>query len=127
MTLLDREITDPDRPVEGTTWVLDGILTGAGADGVVSSVPSNVRATIRLGGGQLAVDTGCNSGTGTASLDGDTLTIGPLALTKRACEPDPTQVERLVTQLLHGAVTVAVDGPTLQLTGPDGGLMFRAE
>lgn len=127
MTLLDRETADPDQPLEGTTWVLDGLGLGSGADSVVSSVPSAVRATIRLDAGQLAVDTGCNTGTATARIDGGTLTVGPLALTKRACEADATEVERLITQILQGTLSVTVDGPTLHLTGPNGGLMFRAE
>ena len=27
-TFLDREVADPDRPIEGTHWVLDGIVSG---------------------------------------------------------------------------------------------------
>ena len=127
MTLLDREVADPDRPLEGTTWVLDGISLGSGADGVVSSVPSGVHATIRLEAGQLAVDTGCNTGTATATVDGGALTVGPLALTKRACEADATEVERRVTQILHGTLSVTLDAATLLLAAPDGGLVFRAE
>jgi heat shock protein HslJ len=124
MTLLDREVADPDRPVEGTTWILDGIEQGVGDEGVVSSVPLGVRATLELDGGQLAVDTGCNTGAASATLDGDTLTIGPLALTKRGCEQDPSDVERAMTEVLQGAVRLEVDGRILRLTGPGGGLMF---
>lgn len=124
MTLLDRELADPDRPLEGTTWVLDGLEQGVGDEGVVSSVPMGVRATLRLDGDQLAVDTGCNTGAASASVDRDMLTIGPLALTKRGCERDPAEVERMMTAVLQSAVRVEVDGRTLHLTGPDGGLMF---
>jgi heat shock protein HslJ len=38
LTLLDQEIATPDEPLEGTRWVLDGILTGD----AVSSVPAAV-------------------------------------------------------------------------------------
>ena len=127
MTLLDREVADPDQPLEGTTWVLDGIELGGGADGAVSSVPAGVHATIRLDAGQLAVDAGCNTGSATATVDGETLTVGPLALTKRACQQDATNVEGSITQILKGQLSVAVDGATLRLTGPTGGLTFRAE
>jgi heat shock protein HslJ len=127
MTLLDREIADPDQPFEGTTWVLDGIQTGVGDASAVSSVPVGLRSTIVFEGGQLAVDTGCNSGMARASLDGDTLTLGPLALTKRGCEPDATELERIVTSVLQGAVQVEIDGRVLTVTGAEAGLMFRAE
>lgn len=127
ITLLERELADPDRPLEGTTWVLDGIQLGAGDEGVVSSVPGGVRATVRLDGDQLAVDTGCNTGAASAAVEGDMLRIGPLALTKRGCERDRAEVERSMTELLQGAVRVEIDGPALRLIGPDGGLTFLAE
>ena len=125
MTLLDRELADPDRPLEGTTWVLNGLEQGVGDAGFVSSVPSGVHATIRLDGDQLTIDTGCNTGAASASLDGDMLTVGPLALTKRGCEPDAAEVERMMTEVLQGAVRVELDGGFLHLNGPDGdGLDF---
>ena len=41
LTLQDREVADPDRPIEGTNWILDGIRTGE----AVSSVPAGVTAS----------------------------------------------------------------------------------
>lgn len=122
MTLLDREAADPDQPLEGTTWVLDGIEAG----GAVSSVPSGIRARIRIDAGQLAVDTGCNTGSASVTVDGGTLAVGPLAMTKRACQQDASDVERSMSQILQGPLDVVVEGATLRLTGPTGGLMFRA-
>ncbi len=127
MTLLDEEVANPDQSLEGTTWVLDGLEVGVGADGTVSSVPGGVRATIRIEDGDLAVDTGCNTGSASATVDGATLTIGPIALTRMACEPAATEVERFMTQILQGEMLVEVDGTTLRVTGPNGGLTFQAE
>lgn len=124
LNLIDREIAEPDRPLEGTTWVLSGLEQGVGDEGVVSSVPAGVKATVRIDGDQLAVDTGCNTGTASATVVGDRLTIGSLALTKRGCERDAADIERKMTDALQGTVRVEVDGPTLRLTGPDRGLMF---
>lgn len=127
MTLLDREVADPDQPLEGTTWVLDGLESGGGGEGVVASVPSGVRATIRLDGDRLEVDTGCNTGGATTTVDGDTLTVGPLSLTKRGCEPNATEVERFMTQVVRGPLAVEIDGQVLRLIGPDSGLTFLAD
>ncbi len=86
-----------------------------------------MRATLRLEDDKLAVDTGCNSGAASATVQGDMLTIGPLALTKRGCERDPAEVERLMTEVLLAAVRVEIHGPALRLIGRGGGLMFLAE
>ena len=127
MTLLDRQVADPDRPLEGTSWVLDAIQAGSGDSGAVSSVPAGVRAIVSLEGGRLSVDTGCNTGGAAASVDGSTLTIGPLGLTKRGCQDGAAAVERSMTQILKGALAFELDGQVLRLLGPDGGLHFRAE
>ena len=127
MTLLDRQVADPDQPLEGTTWILDAIQVGAGDSGSVSSMPAGVRATVRLDGDRLSVDTGCNTGGAAVTVDGGTLAIGPLGLTKRACLEAAAAVERSMTQTLQGDVAFELDGQVLRLLGPDGGLHFRAE
>lgn len=60
--------------------MLNGLEQGIGDEGGVSSVPAGVQATVRIDGDQLAVDTGCNTGTESATVVGDRLTIGSLAL-----------------------------------------------
>ena len=55
VTMLDREVADPDRPLEGTVWTVDTLVTGDAA----SSLPAGVRApTLTLEGGNVLVDTG---------------------------------------------------------------------
>ena len=43
LTLLDREVASPDKPLVGTKWVLDSIVDGD----AVSSVPAGVTASMR--------------------------------------------------------------------------------
>ena len=52
LTLLDKEVATPDQPLEGTSWVLDGIVSGD----AVSSVPSGVTAAIQIAGGRVQVN-----------------------------------------------------------------------
>jgi heat shock protein HslJ len=122
LTLVDKEVATPDQPLEGTTWVLDGIVAGD----TVSSVPVGATASIRIAGGQLEVRPGCNSGGGTVEVTPDTLTFGPIGLTKMACEPGPMSVESAVVAVLAGTVDYSIDADALTVRAGNAGLVFRA-
>jgi heat shock protein HslJ len=122
LTLLDREVASPDKPIEGTRWLLDGIVAGD----AVSSVPAGVTASIRFNGGQVEVRPGCNTGSGTAAVTADTLTFGPIMLTKMACEPGAMSVEQAVVAALAGTVGYTIEADTLTIDAGRAGLIFRA-
>lgn len=122
LTLLDREVANPDKPIVGTRWVLDGILSGD----TVSSVPAGVTASIRIADGRVEVEAGCNTGGGTVTLTAETLTFGPIGLTKMACEPGAMDVERAVIGVLAGPVVYTIEADVLTLDTGGAGLMFRA-
>ena len=122
LTMLDHEVADPDRPIEGTRWVLDGLVSGDTA----SSVPAGISASMRIVGGRVEVDTGCNTGSGTVDVAPDTLTFGPLALTKKACGPGPAAVEGAMTRVLTGTDRYVIEADTLTLDAGGAGLTFRA-
>ena len=122
LTLVDKEVVTPDRGLEGTRWVLDGIVSGD----AVSSVPVGVTAAIQIDGGRVAVEAGCNRGGGTVEVTADRLTFGPIALTKMACESGAMSVESAVVSVLSGAVGYAIDGDVLTVEAGDAGLSFRA-
>jgi len=122
LTLLDREVADPDRPLAGTRWVVDGLVSGD----AVSSVPAGVVATLVFSEGRVAVEAGCNTGGGTAEIGETTLTFGPIGLTKMACGPDAMAVEQAVTSVLAGTVDHAIEADSLTLSGAGTGLMLRA-
>jgi heat shock protein HslJ len=122
LTLVDKEVATPDQPIEGTLWVLDGIVTGD----AVSSVPAGVTASIRIADGNAEVRFGCNTGGGPVVVTADTLTFGPMISTKMACEAGPGAVEGAVTTVLQGTVPYSIDADTLTLDAGANGLMFRA-
>jgi heat shock protein HslJ len=122
LTLLDREVADPDRPLVGTRWVVDGLVSGD----TVSSVPAGVVATLVFANGEVAVAAGCNSGGGTAEITETAITFGPLALTEMACGPDAMAVEQAVTSALAGTVDYAIEADSLTLSGAGAGLLLRA-
>ncbi|OGO57988.1 MAG: hypothetical protein A2Z32_01710 [Chloroflexi bacterium RBG_16_69_14] len=122
MTLTDREVADPDRPLGGTRWVLDGIVSGD----AVSSVPAGVTAALTISNGQMQVEAGCNAGSASVAVTDTTLSIGPLGLTKKACVPEAMAVERAVTSVLSGKVGYSIEADALTLTTDGAGLMLRA-
>ena len=122
LTLVDKEVATPDQPLEGTHWVLDGIVSGD----AVSSVPAGVVASIRIANGRVDVEAGCNTAGGTVALSADKLTFGPIALTKMACDGGAMAVETAVTTVLSGAVDYTIDADILTLDAGDAGLIFRA-
>lgn len=122
LTLLDRKVANPDKPITGTHWVLDGIVSGDTA----SSVPAGATASIHIADGRIDVDTGCNTGGGTVEVTATTLKVGDLALTKKACQAGPAGVESAVTTVLRGTPTYTIDADTLTLTAGAAGLTFRA-
>jgi heat shock protein HslJ len=122
LTATDKEVATPDKPLEGTTWVVDGLVTNQ----AVSSVPAGVTATLVFADGKVAVDTGCNTGSGATAIGEASITFGPVATTKMACEPAAMEVEQLVLAVLAGDVGYSIDADALQLRGAGGGLDLRA-
>lgn len=123
LTLVDKEVETPDQPIEGTLWVLDGIISGD----AVSSVPQGVTATLRIVNGQAEVQFGCNSGGGPVTVTPDTLTFGPMISTKMACLPDGAMAtEAAVGTVLAGEVNYIIDADVLKLDAGANGLTFRA-
>jgi heat shock protein HslJ len=82
------------------------------------SFPDDVGKTARLiqfrSEGKVSGFTGCNRFTGSYSQDGDGLSIGPLATTRRACLPELMKREQQFLAML-GMVRHA-EGTQLKLT-----------
>ena len=122
LALLDREVADPDRPLLGTRWVLDGLVSGD----AVSSLPAGVTAALTFVAGRVSVEAGCNTGAGGVAFGEGTLTFEPIALTMMACEGPAMDVERAVLAVLAGQVTYAIEADTLRLDTGALGLALRA-
>jgi len=134
MTLKDNAVAAPDRPLEGTRWVVDGVVDGIVAGDTVSTVPQGVTATITIAKGRIDIQTGCNGGSGAAEIKDGHLAIGPIVLTKMACAGGTVALERAVTGVLSGDVAYTIQAGVLTLTadptvhslGPATGLTLRA-
>ena len=124
MTLRDREVVEPDAPLVGPTWTVEGTIDGD----AVSSVPGGSTASLVFhDDGSIDVDTGCNRGSGTWSSTTGGIEVGPLMLTKMACLVASGSLESSVLGVL-GADSIAadIDGTELTLAAGGRGLILRA-
>jgi heat shock protein HslJ len=129
ISLLDRTIAEPDLPLTGPLWTLESIVAGD----AVSSVPAGVTATISFGtDGRIAVDSGCNSGSGNytvlsgAGTSSGTLTVSDLAMTAKACQGEAGSVETaMLGSLQDGPIAFTIEASQLRLRAGGGGLDFR--
>jgi heat shock protein HslJ len=107
-------------PLEGTEWVLDTVAAGD----AVSSALAGTEVTLTLEGGAASGTAGCNRFSGGYTLDGGSLSFGPLATTKMACPDDVMDQEQAVLAALEGVAGWAVEGDRLSLADADGGLLL---
>lgn len=123
--LLRYDATDAQAAIKGD-WVVTSYYTG---DALQSPVVGST-LTAKFDAKQVSGESGCNSFTGEYTVDGDTIAIGPLASTLRACaDPAVDEQEAKYLQALALAKTFAVTGDRLDLFREDGGfaVSFQAK
>ena len=111
-----------DRPLEGTEWRLTDCLGPADA---FARVPADVTATAVFADEAVAGSTGCNRYHAAYDVDGSRMSVGTVAMTMMACEPERSAVERAFVSALEAAVTFAIAGETLDLADADGRVVLR--
>lgn len=127
VTLKDRKAVDPDRPLTGTTWQVDSLVSPDAVSTSAALEQSKPVLTIAADGTATG-STGCNRFTGHAQVTGSTIEFGPLVTTKMACVDEVGDVEQAVLRVLSGRVRSAIDADQLRLTRDDGyGLILRAQ
>lgn len=115
-----------DAALVGTMWVLESLVAG---DDSVSSVLAGMEIDLVLEeGGTIMGTDGCNRFNGSYELDGDVLTVGPLAQTRRACDQATTTQANQILAVLGQPMNVSIDGDQLELWLADSGdaLVYRA-
>ena len=113
---LDRKRADPDRPLEGTRWRMDGVF-----DGQVASSIAAPQGELVFSGGRVRFTGPCSDLEGAATVAGTTVTFGPLRTgPSRPCDPDQQRAQAEVARLLAGPVRATVAARTLRLEGPGG-------
>lgn len=127
VTLRDKKVADPDRPLTGTTWRVTSLVSTQAISTSVALEQSKPTLTI-ADDGAVSGSTGCNQFTGHATVSGSNIEFGPLATTRKACVPDVDEVEQAVLRVLKGTVQTSIDADQLKLSGADGnGLVLHAQ
>jgi heat shock protein HslJ len=111
-------------PIEGSAWRLTH-MPGAQSAALAQL---NRPVTIKFESGRLSGFAGCNNFTGSYSLDGNQLKIGPVASTQMACPEPGSSIESTFHKALSGSLNIAVDGDRLAATTASGDtLRFQKE
>jgi heat shock protein HslJ len=101
------------------SWVATGFYTGT----AISSPVVGSKLTADFADGAVSGDGGCNRFNGSYTLNGDSIKIGPLAATQRACtDAGIGTQEQQYLAALELASTYAVTGAQLELQRADGGI-----
>jgi heat shock protein HslJ len=104
-------------PLVGTQWTLGAIVSGSTITAPVQDHP----ATLLLAeDGTASGTTGCNDFNGTYTREGESLTFGPLATTRKFCEGDVNTQEQAFLQAMGQVAGFTIDGPQLRLTDSNG-------
>ncbi|MFD4371604.1 META domain-containing protein [Streptomyces sp. NPDC058486] len=113
---------EPSVPLRGTTWKVDGLVSGDTA----ASLPAGAEGKARLvigADGRVSGNLGCNDFSATAKVDegARTLTVeGPAATTRMMCSGPQMTLETRLYDLLDGPLTFRLDHRTLTLTDGSG-------
>ena len=90
--------------------------------------PRGRQASLVFDASSVAVETGCNSGSGGYEAQDDLITFGPIATTLKLCvDEGVAALEQSVLGVLQGEVEYDIDGNTLTLTKDGTGLVLTAE
>lgn len=99
------------------------IAINNGNQAVVSVMNGTTVTAIFGADGKLTGNDGCNNYNGSYTLDGDKITIGPIATTRMACEQAVMDQETAYLNALAKAATFTLGKDSLELRDVDGALL----
>ena len=100
--------------LEGTTWVLDGTITGT-------------EITALFDGSQVRGSAGCNSYSGIYVTDNGTIAISSLTATNLTCDEDVTDQETRYLDSLEAATSYTIQDNELTIRYPGGRLVYYGQ
>ena len=90
------------------------------ADSQISTAPDVDTSIEFTSDGTLNGNVGCNGFGGDFTVDGDTITFGPIVSTMMFCEGPVGEQEAATLLVFHESASFVLDGDTLTVTSADG-------
>jgi heat shock protein HslJ len=113
---IDAAIANPDLPLEGTTWEIDGFLSG----GTASAFATDVRGTVRFEANTMQLFDGCANVDLPVEIEGTEIRFEPVGMPPvDECEAPPGYRQSIFTALSRGALEYSIDGASLTMATPD--------
>jgi heat shock protein HslJ len=116
LVLQDRKIVQPDLPIAGTTWTVDGVMVGEAFEHYYQLS----QAYFTIEGERVTGSTGCNEFVGPVTQTAGSLALGALTVTASECVGDAGRLEKAVLSVLAGRLTYSIDYNRLELRTADG-------
>ncbi|PLW71206.1 META domain-containing protein [Streptomyces sp. SCUT-3] len=109
----------PQEPLEGTEWVVTGLVDGGTAKSLPAEVEGKAHFTIGEDG-RAGGSLGCNGFSTEAAVKGDRIEFGEIASSRRMCPGPVMKTENELREILSGKVTHDREDGTLTLTTDSG-------
>jgi heat shock protein HslJ len=119
--------------LEATGWKLVGLNSKTATANSTTAVDPTLTAWARFNGTEVAYNTSCNVGGGSAQVADDTITFGALRSTLVFCDGASGQTESAMNAVMQGTTTYKItddpSGALLTITSVDGasGLQLTAD
>jgi heat shock protein HslJ len=108
----DKEAAPTPLALVGTQWRL--IALGSG-DTTSTAAPDHPALLLFAADGTVSGSTGCNTFHGSYTHSGDSLSFGPLATTRKACEQEVMTQEQAFVQAMEQVTGFSIEGSQLTL------------
>jgi heat shock protein HslJ len=126
IVLLDQEVADPDRPLVGPAWEVEGMI----AFGGIGFSTDEEYAALRFGDdGILAIETPCASGTASFTDLGDSVVLEAVDIGETDCPGDDVSYRYEIHMrelLIDGTFTYTIDAGVMMFERGDLGLYLTA-
>ena len=118
IVLLDREVADPDRPLQGTRWLVDTIISGDAASSMWAGTEGS--AWFVVVGERFTASSGCRYFEGNVEVGEDTLRFGEVVQTDPMCGEEYREVDDAMQAIFGGEVEYSIEAGRLTFTQSGG-------
>jgi heat shock protein HslJ len=125
--LVDRRVTDPDRPLEGTRWLVDTVLEQRPGLSQVARPGLPPGAELIFESSSLRATTPCGTIRATTKREGDRLVFSGQTIDATPCDEAAAMVHAAVLKAIGAPARISIHAGSLTLTVDSGdGLILIA-